>query len=252
MSLERLESPGLWSVRVRRALAVHLTAVLLPAGVSAVPATGSAGAGRVEGTVTLNSRIATPPMKVALYPDANRAGRKAKPPSAADELGNVVVYVERVPDGAAVDEPAGPFRIEQRDLGFHPHVLPVVKGATVEFPNRDVLFHNVFSLSKSASFDLGRYPSGASKSVRFDEPGIVKVFCHIHSDMSAVVVVLDNAFFASPDADGRFVIDGLPPGDYRVAAWHERARRVVKSVRVDTGSSASLDFDIPLEEADGG
>jgi hypothetical protein len=143
--------------------------------------------------------------------------------------------------------------MEQEGLTFKPHVLPVVKGTVVEFPNRDMLFHNVFSLSKTASFDLGRFPQHASKSLRFDTPGIVKVFCHIHSDMSGVIVVLDNPFYASPGADGRFVIEGVPPGEYRVVAWHERARMAAKAIRIEAGKSTVLDFEIPLtEDADGG
>jgi len=129
----------------------------------------------------------------------------------------------------------------------------VVKGTEVEFPNRDMLFHNVFSLSKTASFDLGRFAQNASKSLRFAKPGIIKVFCHIHSDMSGVIVVLDNPFFASPASDGQYVIDGIPPGDYRVIAWHERARLAAKTVRIEAGKDSVLDFEIPLtEDADGG
>ena len=171
-----------------------------------------------------------------------------------DELRNVVVYLEHVQDGAAAPaRPRVPARMEQEGLSFKPHVLAVVKGTEVEFPNRDMLFHNVFSLSKHASFDLGRFAQNASKSLRFTTPGIVKVFCHIHSDMSGVIVVLDNAFFASPGPDGQFVIDGIPPGEYRVVAWHERARRAAKTIRIEAGKASVLDFEIPLtEDADGG
>ena len=173
-----------------------------------------------------------------------------------NELHNVVVYLEHV--DAEVDSEAGslplvPARMEQERLAFVPHVLPVVKGTEVEFPNRDLLFHNVFSLSKAASFDLGRFPKNDSKSLRFDTPGVVKVFCHIHSDMSGVIVVLDNPFFASPGSDGQFVIDGIPPGEYRVIAWHERARMAAKKVRIEAGQDSVVDFEIPLtEDVDGG
>jgi plastocyanin len=172
----------------------------------------------------------------------------------AEEMHNVVIYLERVPEGAAPEAaPREPVRMEQEGLAFKPHVLPIVKGTTVEFPNRDLLFHNVFSLSKPASFDLGRFPTNASKSLKFETPGVVKVFCHIHSDMSGVIVVLDNPFYASPGADGRFVIEGIPPGEYRVVAWHERARRTSRSIRIEAGRSSVADFAIPLtEDADGG
>jgi hypothetical protein len=84
--------------------------------------------------------------------------------------------------------------------------------------------------------------------VRFDNPGVVKVFCHIHADMSAVVVVLDNPFFAVPDASGRFRIDGIPPGAYTVTAWHERARAIRRAITLGAGQTLDTRFDIPLEE----
>jgi plastocyanin len=225
-----------------------------PAGFDeAMPSTGAA-AGTLRGSVTLGRRLATHRMRFSLYADANRAGRSSEPLSTTDELQNVVVYLEHAPNGAAAPgSPRGPFRMEQEGLSFKPHVLAVVKGAVVEFPNRDMLFHNVFSLSKPAPFDLGRFPQNASKSLRFESPGIVKVFCHIHSDMSGVIVVLDNPFYASPSFDGRFVIDGIPPGDYRVVAWHERARMASKAIRIEPGKASVVDFEIPLtEDEDGG
>jgi plastocyanin len=193
-------------------------------------------------------------MRFSLYPDANRAGNGAQTPASEDEFGNVVVYLESAPEGAQPPGRAeGPVRMEQEGMTFKPHVLPIVKGTTVEFPNRDMLFHNVFSLSKAASFDLGRYPKDGSKSLRFMKPGIVQVFCHIHSDMSGVIVVLDNPFFTSPDSQGQFAIDGIPPGEYRVVAWHERARIVAKTIRIEAGQEAVLDFKIPLmDDARGG
>ena len=150
----------------------------------------------------------------------------------------------------AADDAAGaaPTRlaVEQRGETFAPHVLPVLRGSTVEFPNEDPVFHNVFSLSSSRSFDLGRYPKGTSKSVRFDRPGTVQVFCHIHSDMSAVVLVLNNPFFTIPAAPGRYAIDGVPAGDYRLVAWHERIKPIVRRVRVQAGETTILDLDVPL------
>jgi plastocyanin len=129
-------------------------------------------------------------MRFSLYPDVSGAA----PPHAspAGEIQNVVLYLtspalRREEPGAA---PAT-LRMEQRDESFFPHVLPIVKGSIVEFPNGDPIYHNVFSLSKASSFDLGRYPRGATRSIRFDEPGVVRVYCHIHSDMSGVILVLE-------------------------------------------------------------
>jgi len=219
-------------------------------------APAKASAGMLAGNVTLGSRLSAQRMRFSLYPDPNRGSDASTPPALTNELSNVVVYLEHVDsdrDAEAASPARIPARMEQERLSFVPHVLPVVKGTEVEFPNRDLLFHNVFSLSKAASFDLGRFPKNGSKSLRFDRPGIVKVFCHIHSDMSGVIVVLDNRFYAQPGPDGRFVIDGIPPGEYRVIAWHERARRAAKTVVIEAGKASVLNFEIPLtEDADGG
>jgi plastocyanin len=226
----------------------------IAAGAVLLAASAAFPASSLHGTVTLGRQLSAHRMKFSLYADARRPGAGSAPLSMTDELQNVVVYLEHVREGAvAPDRPRIPARMEQEGLTFKPHVLAVVKGTEVEFPNRDMLFHNVFSLSKAASFDLGRFAQNASKSLRFTKPGIVKVFCHIHSDMSGVIVVLDNPFFASPGSDGQYVIEGIPPGDYRVIAWHERARMAAKTIRIEAGKDSELDFEIPLtEDADGG
>jgi len=183
-------------------------------------------------------------MELSLYPDLRRPSPHRAGPG--DELRNVVIYLERVP---AAEEPTGKaYVMSQRDGAFVPHVLPVPAGSVVEFPNADEIYHNVFSLSRSYAFDLGRYPRGTSRSVRFDEPGVVKVFCHIHSDMSGVVLVLPNRYFAVPDEKGRLRIDGIPPGEYTVVGWHERAPRTTRTVRVREGETTHVRFEIPLSE----
>ena len=240
--------------RVRRGRLVALGAALLcgsfvaSAGENETPATGAAP-GRLRGNVSLGHRLTAHRMRFSLYPDVNRTGAGADPSATGDEIQNVVVYLEQAPEGAAPPgRVEGPVRMEQEGLTFKPHVLPVVKGTVVEFPNRDLLFHNVFSLSKAATFDLGRYPRDGSKSLRFMRSGVVQVFCHIHSDMAGVIVVLDNPFFTRPDSQGAYVIDGIPPGEYRVVAWHERAKLAGKTIRIEAGRDAVLDFSIPLTE----
>lgn len=227
---------------------------LMAAGAVLLAASAAFPASTLRGSVTLGRQLSAHRMRFSLYADAHRAGVGSAPHSMTDELQNVVVYLERVPEGTVVpDRPRVPARMEQEGLSFKPHVLAVVKGTEVEFPNRDMLFHNVFSLSKTASFDLGRFAQNASKSLRFTKPGIVKVFCHIHSDMSGVILVLDNPFYASPGTDGQYVIEGIPPGEYRVIAWHERARMAARTIRIEAGKDSVLDFEIPLtEDADGG
>lgn len=205
--------------------------------------------GALRGSVTLGPRLMARRMRFTLYPDLSGTA-PAPAPTPGQEIRNVVLYLES-PALEAVRSSGGPdtYRMEQRNESFVPHVLPVVKGSTVEFPNGDPIYHNVFSLSRASSFDLGRYPRGASRAVRFDEAGVVKVFCHIHSDMSGVILVLDNSFFTSPEADGSFAFRDLPPGSYSVTAWHERARPIHREIQIQPGRTASVDFAIPLEDA---
>ena len=126
-----------------------------------------------------------------------------------------VVYLERAPRGAFGEPDERRVRIDQRDERFVPHVVAITVGSIVDFPNNDRTYHNVFSLSDVKSFDLGRYAAGQSKAVRFERPGIVRVFCDIHSHMSAFVLVFAHRFFAVTDADGRFRIDNVPRGRTR-------------------------------------
>jgi hypothetical protein len=218
-----------------------------PAGTAGAGTPG--GAGRITGHVLLGPKLNARQMRFLLYPDAVAASTRLPAPVLGDEMKNVVVYIEAMPGTVRAPGRPGPIpAMRQEDLTFVPHVLPIVRGGEVVFPNGDPVFHNVFSLSRAASFDLGRYPRGESKTVHFDAPGVVKVFCHIHSDMSAVILVLDNPFFTSPGTDGRFAIEAVPPGDYRVTAWHDRARPVTRPVHVDAGGDAVIDFNIPLKD----
>ena len=154
-----------------------------------------------------------------------------------------VVFLESAPRGAFEVPPPGRAAMDQRDENFVPHVLAVPVGTTVDFPNSDRVFHNVFSLSKANRFDLGRYPRGASRSVRFERPGMVRVFCEIHSHMSAFVLVFAHRFFATTDEQGRYRIEGIPPGTYRVAVWNEGEVRETREVTVPaTGGDVVQDF----------
>jgi plastocyanin len=204
----------------------------------------------VEGRVAISRALTTRRPRFRIYAEPGVGALPPAPdPHARDEWRNIVVYVDRVPAGVG-SPPVERAVLRQRDERFSPHVLPIVRGTTVEFPNEDPLFHNVFSLSRAKEFDLGRYPRGASRSVAFDQTGIVQVFCHIHSDMSAVVLVLDNGYFAVPDSSGRYAIPDLPPGEYTLVAWHERIRPITHRLRVEPGQRARVDFTIPLPAAD--
>jgi plastocyanin len=155
-----------------------------------------------------------------------------------------VVYLETAPRAAF--DPGEPARakMDQRNETFVPHVLAITAGTAVDFPNSDRFYHNVFSLSKAARFDLGRYAVGRSKSVQFNQPGIVRVFCEIHSHMNAYILVFGHPFFAMTDNDSRYRIENVPGGTYNVIAWNEGTASDPKAVTVAGGGVVELDFSL--------
>jgi plastocyanin len=153
-----------------------------------------------------------------------------------------VVYLESAPRRAFEQSQPGHAVLDQRDERFVPHVLAITTGTSVDFPNSDRIYHNVFSLSKAARFDLGRYAVGHSKSVRFDQAGIVRVFCDIHSHMNAFILVFSHPFFSVTDEEGRHRIENVPPGTYSVVAWNEGISSESRPVTVSDGGAAELDF----------
>ena len=174
-------------------------------------------------------------------------------PAVADVVGSThapvdrrqsVVYLETAPRGAFTELPAGRARLDQRHEQFVPHVLAITVGTTVDFPNNDRTFHNVFSLSPVKSFDLGRYPVGQSRAVPFDKAGIVPVFCDIHSHMSAYILVFNHPFFALTDDDGRYAIAGVPAGSYTVEVWSEMGRADPQTLTVPAGGVVDVQFRI--------
>jgi len=158
-----------------------------------------------------------------------------------------VVYLDPAPQAAFEASEQRRGRMDQRDERFVPHVLAIVAGTWVDFPNDDKTYHNVFSLSKTQEFNLGRYAVGHSKAVRFENPGIVRVFCDIHSHMSAFILVFAHRYFAVTDDEGRYRIDGVPPGTYNVAVWNETLRGdpPKRTVTIgDGGGDVDADFSI--------
>lgn len=139
-------------------------------------------------------------------------------------------------------------RIAQHGALFSPHVLPVMVGTTVEWPNDDQICHNVFSMSDPKQFDLGLYKGNPpEKRVTFDKPGRVDVYCSIHSNMHCVVLVLENPYFASTDANGHYVINHVPPGTYKLKAWHERLPADEQEITVSTNGVVKADFTLTVK-----
>ncbi len=198
------------------------------------------GTGRVTGSVKLTLAAAAPSSASAY--ERRSVGPRPKPQS---ELRNVVIFFADIPGGKSAPRQAS---IAQKDEQFVPHMVAVTAGSTVAFPNDDPFFHNVFSLSRGASFNLGRYPSGASRSKTFSRAGIVKVFCEIHSHMTAVVRVFDHGWFTVPSEDGVYTIDDVPAGEHTLVAWHERIGERRERVTIKPGAPLQVNFTLPVLE----
>jgi plastocyanin len=241
--------------------APHVTPTPTPTPTPAPSPKPRVGTGRIEGTVEISTALTARRPQFRIYSDPGPGSTPPPPPRdpLAAEARNVVVYLEGDADQFG-DLPVDPARrhasVAQRDERFVPHVTAIARGGTVEFPNDDDVFHNVFSLSSAAGpngFDLGRYPRGMSRSAVFHRAGTVQVFCHIHQDMSAILLVLANPFFAVPDERRHYAIEDVPEGEYTLVAWHERVKPpITRKIRVIAGRTTTVPFNIPLPQGGGG
>lgn len=222
-----------------RASALALVAVLVSLVLIADTGTTAQQTVVVRGRATIDVPVPTR-RATSAYPSRSIARTEL---AARSELRNVVVFLRDAPARAMT-----PTRVEIRQHAeqFLPRVVAVPVGSQVAFPNDDPFFHNVFSLARARTFNLGRFPKGQSRNVRFDKPGTVKVFCDIHSHMSATVMVFDHPWFATPDEDGRFKIADVPLGDHQITAWHERLGDTTIRMRIEAGHTASLEFVLPV------
>jgi plastocyanin len=226
------------------AIALGVLAMATPSAAPAVTGIAAPATGRIEGVVRLMAP-GEAPIASGAYP-TRRVTRTASHP--ASEIDHVIVFVKlEKDDPRAAALPVNRLRMVQKDEGFTPRVAAITRGSTVEFPNADPFFHNVFSLSRGASFDLGRFPRGESRARTFTRPGLIKVYCHLHSHMSASIMVFDHPHFAMPGADGAFTLADVPAGERRISAWHERIGESAKSITVEAGRTARIEFALPVE-----
>jgi plastocyanin len=217
--------------------------LLFAALVVATPGGQTAETGTITGRVTLTTKIKGRALPSTAYPGRAVGGHD---PTALPEIKNVVVSLKDIVFHGAL--PLTKAELRQEHETFVPHVLAITKGSTVDFPNDDPIFHNVFSLSSAATFDLRRYPQGQSRSQLFPKAGIVKVYCNIHSHMSATILVMDNPYFTIPALDGRFELANIPPGQYTLVGWHERVGERRAPVRVERGKATTVNLSLPVED----
>ncbi len=171
------------------------------------------------------------------------------PPALGVDLPGTTVVRDKPIAGAVVwldapDAPAASGRhkvvLDQRNLTFFPRVLVVRVGTTVEFPNNDRVFHDVFSFRDGKKFELGLYPVGMVKRVPFDQLGLSRIFCNIHPGMAAYIIAVDTPYFAVSDRQGRFTIAEIPAGAYTYHAWRPGGETLTGSTAVQAGTSLDV------------
>jgi len=204
----------------------------------------------IRGTITIERKLTKQNVTASagMYQrgTAVALGTDAEEDPLALERSHVAVYVEGGPSSSKGGLTSA--SIEQKDRRFVPDLVVVPAGSSVSFPNFDPIFHNVFSLSKTKSFDLGNYPKGETRLVTFATPGIVAVYCHLHSNMTATIVVSPTRWAARVDRNGTFTLKDVPAGTYTVVAWHKTAGIFRQTVTVGTGTDAVIGFTLPYVE----
>ena len=199
--------------------------------------------GVIAGRVVLTTAVRGGPLASNAYQPRSIGSHQ---PARTPEIQNVIVYLrDPALKGAAR---VARHVIEQKNETFAPRVLAVTRGSVVSFPNEDPYFHNVFSLSRASTFDLGRYRQHQSREQRFTKTGLVKVYCHIHSHMSASIMVLDHPYFTVPNLDGTFALPAVPAGRYTIVGWHERVGERTGVIEVEPGRTAEIDLSLPVED----
>ncbi len=212
----------------------------------------SLSAESIEGTAIIRKRLTKPRVTASLPLYARGTPVELDSDSETDPLvyerSRVAVYVEGSYPAPATGKSAAVAKMEQTGRRFSPELLVIEAGSRVSFPNGDPIFHNVFSLSKAKTFDLGNYSKGDTRLVTFSQPGIVYVNCHLHSNMTGTIVVAPNRWHTTLDRNGSFVLEDMPPGTYTVVAWHKAAGFFRQEVRIVPGRVGKVEFLIPVDE----
>jgi len=205
------------------------------------------GAADLNGRIVITRRITKKRITLPAY---QLRGVSSLPPDSAGpiiEYRNIVVFLE---DDLADSGKEEPIRAElvQRNRRFEPQIVVIPVGSTVSFPNEDPIFHNVFSDSDAKKFDLDLYKGNPpDKRVVFNRAGKVDVYCSIHADMHCIVLVMENPYFAVTDANGNYSITNIPPGTYKIKAWHDRLPADEREITVPANGAVKADFTLTIK-----
>ena len=205
----------------------------------------NAFAGDVIGHALVTKRLTKKVLSPVVYNLRGTAAPAAPPDTEkVNEFDRMVMILE---GGKQPPHPPVTVVLNQQGLRFDPEMIVVPTGSTVQFPNLDPIFHNVFSLSKVRKFDLGYYPQGQSRAVKFNDAGVVQVYCHIHANMYAAIVVTDSPWYIKPGADGSFSFSNVPAGRYRLTVWHKIAGYRKQEVVVPDSGSVEVKISVPVD-----
>jgi plastocyanin len=201
-------------------------------------------AGDIRGAVKVTKKLTRVRIESAAYePRGPVTAPKAPPPSEVSETRRIVIHLE----GNGLALPAAPVNetIRQKNREFLPEITVLPVGSTITLPNDDPIFHNVFSLSKASSFDLGYYRQGESRAVKLTKPGVIQLYCHMHKEMNAAIVVTPNQFFTRVADNGEFELRNLPAGEFDLVVWHKAAGLFRHPVNVPEKGAVYINVLIP-------
>jgi plastocyanin len=201
-------------------------------------------AGEVIGHAVITKRLSKKALSPVVYNLRGTAPPAAPASEPVNEFDRMVVILD---GGSLPPKPPVTAVLDQRNGRFDPEIVIVPVGSAIDFPNFDPIFHNVFSLSKTQPFDLGFYPKGQSRTVKFNHAGIVQVYCHIHANMYAAIIVTSSPWYGKPSADGGFSWNDVPAGHYRVTAWHKIAGLYKTEVDVPESGKVEVSIQVPVD-----
>jgi plastocyanin len=205
----------------------------------------NAVAGDVIGHALVTKRLTKRVLSPIVYNLRGTAAPAARPDTEpVNEFDRMVIILD---GGKLPPKPPVDVVLNQQGSRFDPELIVVPTGSTVQFPNLDPIFHNVFSLSKARKFDLGYYPRGQSRSVKFNDAGVVQVYCHIHANMYAAIVVTASPWYVKPGSDGGFSFSNVPPGRYRLTVWHKIAGYRKLDVAVPETGNVEVNISVPVD-----